>query len=139
MQSSLKPLVQVLLADDNPGDVILIREALKGHGFDFELIVQPDGEKMAGYLDRIDSGDAPCPDVVLLDLNLPKKDGFILLERIRKSVPCQDIPVIVVTSSDSAKDREATARLGANEYFRKPSDVDEFMRLGEVVRKHLDK
>ncbi len=137
MQPSLKPLVQVLLADDNPGDVILIREALKGHGFDFELIVQPDGEKMAGYLDRIDARDAPCPDVVLLDLNLPKKDGFALLERIRNSVPCQDIPVIIVTSSDSARDREATARLGANEYFRKPSDVDEFMRLGEVVRKHL--
>jgi CheY-like chemotaxis protein len=127
----------VLLADDNPGDVILIREALKDRGFDFELIVQPDGEKMAGYLDRIDAGDAPCPDVVLLDLNLPKKDGFLLLERIRKSVPCQDIPVIIVTSSDSARDREATARLGANEYFRKPSDVDEYMRLGEIVRKHL--
>jgi DNA-binding response OmpR family regulator len=132
-----RELVRILLADDNPGDVILIREALSGAGFDFDLTVKQDGESMAAYIDHIHSGAAPCPHVVLLDLNLPKVDGFALLEKIRKSANCEKIPVIIVTSSGSLKDREMAAHLGASHYFRKSSDVDEFMRLGSIVKFHL--
>ena len=129
-------MMNVLLAEDNPGDVILIREALKEVGFDFELTVQNDGERMLSHIDRIDNGELGCPDLVLLDLNLPKAGGHTLLERMRASGRCQLVPVIIVTSSDSPKDRDLAVRLGASDYFRKASDYDEFMRLGTVVKRH---
>ena len=128
--------MHVLLAEDNPGDVLLIREALKGGGFEFELVVQPDGERMLDYIDLIDSGMEGCPDVVLLDLNLPKRNGDVLLQRMRSSVRCRHVPVIVVTSSDSKKDRDMATRLGASDYFRKVNDIDEFMLLGALVKRH---
>ena len=129
-------MVHILLAEDNPGDVLLIREALKSGGFDFDLIVQADGERMLDYIDKIDSGEKLCPDVVLLDLNLPKRNGGLLLARMRSSKRCGHVPVIVVTSSDSKKDRDMAERLGASDYFRKANDFDEFMLLGAIVKRH---
>ncbi len=129
-------MVNVLLAEDNPGDVLLIREALKGGGFEFELTVQQDGERMLLHIESIDKGERACPDIVLLDLNLPKASGHALLERMRASGSCQSVPIIVVTSSDSAKDRELAERLGASGYFRKANDFDEFMLLGAVVKQY---
>jgi len=126
----------VLLAEDNPGDVILIREALRSAGFEFELTVQQDGERMLSHIEMIDKGEKTCPDVVLLDLNLPKTSGHALLERMRAHGLCKDIPVIIVTSSDSIKDRETAVRLGASDYFRKATDYDEFMRLGPLVKRY---
>jgi chemotaxis family two-component system response regulator Rcp1 len=130
-------MLNVLLAEDNPGDVLLIREALKGMGFDFELTVKHDGELMLSHIDSIDKGEKSCPDIVLLDLNLPKTNGHLLLERMRKVGFCRGVPIIVVTSSDSARDRELAERLGATSYFRKASDYDEFMRLGAVVKRYV--
>jgi chemotaxis family two-component system response regulator Rcp1 len=129
-------MLYVLLAEDNPGDVLLIREALQEGGFEFELTVQQDGEKMLSYIDMIDAGERRCPDIVLLDLNLPKRNGDVLLKRMRSSGSCRNVPVIIVTSSDSKKDRDMAARLGASDYFRKANDFDEFMRLGAVVKRH---
>ena len=129
-------MLKVLLAEDNPGDVLLIREALRGIGFDFKLTVQQDGELMLSHIDQIDRGEQACPDIVLLDLNLPKAGGHILLQRLRASDTCKGVPIIIVTSSDSAKDRDLAVRLGASAYFRKASDYDEFMRLGAVVKSH---
>src|ERR1035441_6612739 len=104
-----KPMVHVLLAEDNPGDVLLIREALQEGGFEFELTVQQDGEKMLSYIDLIDAGEKRCPDIVLLDLNLPKRNGDVLLKRMRSGGSCRDVPVIIVTSSDSKRDRDMAA------------------------------
>jgi chemotaxis family two-component system response regulator Rcp1 len=129
--------VQVLLAEDNPGDVYLVREALAHANLQFELVVQSDGEQMYDFIDKIDGGAAPCPDVVLLDLNLPRRNGASLLERMRESPLCSRIPVIIVTSSSSPQDRETATRLGASSYFQKPSDFEEFMRLGALVRQFL--
>ena len=126
--------MQVVLAEDNPGDVFLVREALDTHGLVVQLTVQQDGEEMLRFIERIDSGDESCPDLVLLDLNLPKRSGETLLKRIRESPLCSKIPVLIVTSSDSPRDRETSARLGASGYFRKPPDFDEFLRLGLVVK-----
>jgi CheY-like chemotaxis protein len=130
-------ILKILLAEDNPGDVLLIREALTLSGVEFELTVQQDGERMLSYIELIEHGSRGCPDIVLLDLNLPKRGGDFLLERMRLSPHCRNIPVIVVTSSDSKKDREMAARLGASDYFRKANDFDEFMRLGELVKRHV--
>jgi CheY-like chemotaxis protein len=129
-------MLNVLLAEDNPGDVLLIREALKCMGSDFELTVKQDGELMLSHIDSIDKGERSCPDIVLLDLNLPKTSGHLLLERMRRVGLCKRVPIIIVTSSDSARDRELAERLGATGYFRKASDYDEFMRLGAVVKRY---
>jgi two-component system, chemotaxis family, response regulator Rcp1 len=127
----------VLLAEDNPGDVYLVREALSLERLEFDLLVRSDGEQMSDFIDQIDAGAARCPDVVLLDLNLPRRSGVSLLERLRQSSLCGEVPVIVVTSSASPQDREIATRLGASSYFQKPSDFDEFMRLGSLVRQFV--
>jgi len=76
---------------------------------------------------------APCPDLMLLDINLPRYKGSDILRKLRASSRCKDALVLVVTSSDSNRDREEMDALGANGYFRKPSDFSEFMLLGQMV------
>jgi DNA-binding response OmpR family regulator len=127
--------LNILLIEDAEPDVFLVREALKNAGLNFELSVVDDGEKAIEYIDRLDAnrGDT-CPQLVLLDLNLPKRTGDQILEHMRHSDRCKDIPVVIVTSSDSPRDKAVASRLGATRYFRKPSRLDEFMRLGSMVR-----
>jgi chemotaxis family two-component system response regulator Rcp1 len=127
-----KPLC-VLVAEDNPADVFLIREALTGRFPDVEIVVQEDGEQMMHWIDEAERGATPCPDVILLDLNLPRISGEEALWKLRRSGICSDVPAVIVTSSDSPRDRKATASLGANHYFRKPTDLDEFMKLADLV------
>ena len=78
--------------------------------------------------------EAPRPDLVLLDINLPRYKGTEVLRNLRASSRCRDALVLVVTSSDSSRDREEMDALGANGYFRKPSEYSEFMTLGQIVR-----
>lgn len=114
-----------------------MREALSHHGIDADLTVQRDGEEMYGYIDRIEEGAVACPDVILLDLNLPRRTGEMLLARLKETDICRDIPVVIITSSDAQRDRERVSALGANGYFRKPSDYDEFMTLGALISQVL--
>src|SRR6185295_15514564 len=121
---------RIILVEDAKPDVMLAREALKRGGLDFELSVLNDGEKAVELIDRLDNDQsAPIPDLVLLDLNLPKKSGLQVLERIRNSHRCSQIPVVVVTSSDSPRDRDQVTHLGATRYFQKPSNLDDLMKL----------
>jgi chemotaxis family two-component system response regulator Rcp1 len=131
-QPAREPLY-ILLAEDNPGDALLIREALGMRFPDAKYIVQQDGERMMRWIDLLDSGYAPRPDVILLDLTMPRATGEEVLGRLGQSAACQGVPIVIVTSSDSPRDRAAAARLGANRYFRKPSDYGEFMKLGDLV------
>jgi CheY-like chemotaxis protein len=78
--------------------------------------------------------ETPCPDLILLDLNLPRASGFELIILFRKHPLCIETPVIVLTSSDAPKDRQRAAELGAVRYFRKPSDLVDFLKLGAVLR-----
>lgn len=126
--------LNIVIAEDNNSDVYLVREALAKHGVDAAIVVHRDGEEMLTAIVHIDAGEVPCPDLVLLDLNLPKRNGEFLLTRIRQSPLCGDVPIIIVTSSNAPKDREATARMGASRYFCKPSDYDEFMVLGALIK-----
>ena len=99
-----------------------------------------DGQKAFDFIQRAEEDpDAPCPQSILLDLNLPKRNGKEILQRVRRSVKCKDVPVIVITSSDSPKDRSETAQLGANEYFCKPSSYTEFLKVGEALRDLLQR
>jgi CheY-like chemotaxis protein len=128
----------IFLAEDCRADVFLVRQALAQSGLEHELYVVEDGSGAMSLLHRI-GVDVPRPDVLLMDLNLPKIDGTELIRLFKENPDCQSVPVIVVTSSDSPKDRARTAQLGISAYFRKPSDLREFMLLGGVVRSVLEK
>ena len=125
--------IRVLVAEDHDADVFLIREALNEQLANFELEVLNDGEKASKFVDRMTNGLERRPDVVLLDLNLPRCDGKEVLQKLRHMPGGESVPVVIITSSDSPRDREEVARLGASCYFRKSSDLNEFMQLGKVV------
>jgi chemotaxis family two-component system response regulator Rcp1 len=127
----------IVLVEDSRADIFLVRQALAQSGLEHELLVFEDGSRAISFLSRVGQ-DVPRPDVVLMDLNLPKVDGTELIRRLREHADCKLVPVIVVTSSDSPKDRARTAALGISEYFCKPSDLTEFMRLGALVRAVLE-
>jgi two-component system, chemotaxis family, response regulator Rcp1 len=118
--------------------LFLIREAIAAAKVDAVVSVVNDGHQATEFVDQADRGQgASCPDLILLDLNLPKKDGIEVLRHIRDSAVCRNALVLVVTSSDSASDREAVKKLGFNGYFRKPSVYAEFMKLGPMIRELL--
>jgi CheY-like chemotaxis protein len=126
---------EIVLVEDAEPDVFLVREALESGGVAFNLRVFSDGEKAVDFIDEVDrAGDGASPDLMLLDLNLPKKSGAQVLEHVKQSLRWRDVPVVVLTSSDSPRDKEQAAQLGATRYFRKPSRLAEFMKLGEIVR-----
>lgn len=126
------------MVEDNRGDIFLIREALQAANLDADLHIVQDGEKAVRFFEEVDHDDSlPCPGLVIMDLNLPKRQGGEVLELMRKSRRCANALAIVVTSSDSEKEREAMAKLGVREYFRKPSQYEDFMKLGEVVKRLL--
>ena len=125
----------IILVEDAEPDVLLVREALEQSGLEFELLVFDDGEQGVAFVDNIDRDTTLLrPHLFLLDLNLPKKTGGQILERVRQSPRCGQIPVVILTSSDSQKDKTQAADLNATGYFRKPSRLDEFMKLGPYVR-----
>ena len=125
--------------EDDSADVYLISEAINTANTNVALEVVNDGEKAIRFFEKIDSDDTlTCPALVILDINLPKKHGGQVLQQMRNSRRCASALVLVVTSSDSARDRETMAKLGANGYFRKPSDYEHFMLLGGLVKDLLD-
>jgi len=133
-------MIHVLLAEDNPGDVLLVEQALDEHHLEYKLLVAKDGAEALGLVARMGApGDVPCPDIILLDLNLPKASGTQVLVELRSHPSCAHTPVIVVSSSDAQKDRDQVEQLGIARYFRKPFEFDAYMELGAVVRQVLEK
>jgi CheY-like chemotaxis protein len=127
--------VSILLVEDNVADVFFVREALRCGGIENDLFVASDGETAIEFIERAETRrDSPCPQVILLDLNLPRRSGAEVLARISQSSRLAQVPVVIVTSSDAASDRAETARLGARRYFVKPRDLDEYLKLGTVVK-----
>jgi two-component system, chemotaxis family, response regulator Rcp1 len=128
----------LLLVEDNPTDVFLVKEAIAAHGLDIDLNVIDDGEHAIDLIKHMDFEDgAWVPDIVLLDINLPRTDGFDVLQQIRLSKSCAKIPVIVMTSSAAPVDQSQSAVLGATAYFQKPSGYDDFLKIGELILKLL--
>lgn len=122
---------KVLLVEDNPADINLVEEALEEAKLDCELHVMRDGVRAFEFLEQLDAQqDRPAPDVVLLDLNLPKIGGEEVLKRLRMSPKCQRVKVLIISSSDAPADRERMIKLGATDYFRKPPSLAQFMLLG---------
>jgi two-component system, chemotaxis family, response regulator Rcp1 len=124
-----------MIAEDNAADIYLIEEALRRRDFAYLLETATNGEDMLNRIARIDRDPSEtCPDLFLLDLNLPRRPGDEILERIRNSSRCAHVPVIVITSSDSPRDRARARELGASFYFRKPPDLEKFMAIGQIVQ-----
>jgi CheY-like chemotaxis protein len=125
--------LHVVLAEDNPADELVIREALAQRFPDVHISVCRDGEQMMRWIDMIETEYARLPDLILLDLNLPRFTGEQILERLRSNSKGGTIPVVIVTSSDAPHDRASAARLGATRYFCKSMDYGAFMKLGDLV------
>ncbi len=128
---------RILVAEDNRADVVLVRLALDSRDLNYTLNHVQDGEQAIDVVHQAATGAAPVPDLILLDINLPKREGDEVLAEIRKQGAFANVPVVIFTSSDSPRDIERTTALGATRYFRKPSDFDQFMTLGAIVEELL--
>jgi DNA-binding response OmpR family regulator len=115
----------------------LIRGALEEHGVEGEVLVIGDGEKAIQFIQAIDTRPLECPDLVIVDLNLPKRPGREVLEHLRRSEKCRSLPVIILSSSDAAQDRADAARFGATRYLKKPLLLKEFLNLGAIFKEAL--
>ncbi|HZE66181.1 MAG TPA: response regulator [Sporichthyaceae bacterium] len=123
-------LIEVLLVEDDPGDVLMTQEAFAEHKVKNNLSVVTDGVEALAYLRREGKyADAHIPDLILLDLNLPRKDGREVLAEIKGDPELSLIPVVVLTTSGARDDVIASYRLHANAYVTKPVDFDQFIHV----------
>jgi chemotaxis family two-component system response regulator Rcp1 len=130
LSASYGRAVEILLVEDNPGDVRLTVEALRDSKVRNRIHVVDDGEKALAFL-RCEGeyADARRPDLILLDLNLPRKDGREVLAEIKKDPTLQAIPVVILTSSAAEQDVVQAYNLHANCYITKPVDLEQFLRV----------
>ncbi len=126
--------IEILLVEDNPGDVRLVKEAIAENKIKNDIYVVSDGEEALLFLRREgDYKDAPQPDLILLDLNLPKKSGRDVLEEVKSDPDLKRIPVVVLTTSDAERDILRSYDLHANCYVTKPVDMNQFVRVVNYI------
>ncbi|HNS26051.1 MAG: response regulator [Methanobacteriaceae archaeon] len=127
--------LEILLVEDNPGDIRLIKEILKETKIRTNIQVAMDGEAALKLLFNTENlNAAPRPDLILLDLNLPKIDGRELLSEIKCSEDLKSIPVVILTTSTAEEDIIETYNNHANSYITKPVDLDHFIRVVESIK-----
>lgn len=130
------PLTEILLVEDNPSDVYLTREALKEGGIGSRLHVAEDGVEAMAFLRRDGlHGEAPRPDLVLLDLNLPRMDGRRVLRQMKEDEALRRIPVIILTTSTAAADVADCYDMHANCYIAKPVGYDDFEAVVRAIER----
>ena len=127
--AGIKP-IEILLVEDNIGDIRLTQEALKESNLLVNLRVVRDGLEAMELLRRVDT---PNPDLILLDLNLPRKDGREVLQEIKSDAELKRIPVVVLTTSEAESDILATYGFHANCYITKPVDMDQFIKIVKML------
>jgi two-component system, chemotaxis family, response regulator Rcp1 len=125
---------KILLAEDNPADVYLIRAALEEHGIDVPVQVAADGGEVLQIIHQQEALAETELNLIILDLNLPRHDGIEILQRLRETERLARIPVVVLTSSDSPRDRIVASELGAACFLRKPSNLEQFLNLGAAFK-----
>ena len=127
--------VRIVLVEDNPGDVYLVERALQAKGIAFEMTWFEDGDKA---LKTLSEQGNQAPDLILVDLNLPKTEGVKVLGTIRGIPHLAEVPVGIITSSESPADMHRTALLGAARYIKKPTMLEDFLReVGQEVEEML--
>jgi two-component system, chemotaxis family, response regulator Rcp1 len=132
--SDIRELVQILLVEDNPGDVRLTREALKEAKFRNTLQVVGDGVEALAYLRQQGQySGAMRPHLIMLDLNLPRMDGREVLAAIKKDADLRRIPVVVLSSSEAEADIARAYELHANAYVTKPVDIAHFLQVVKSI------
>lgn len=123
-------MIQILLVEDDPGDVLITREAFAENKVRNHLSVVADGEAAMAFLRREgEFASAPRPDLILLDLNLPRKAGHEVLAEVKSDTDLQRIPVVILTTSDAEEDILRSYDLHANAYVTKPVDFDRFLNV----------
>ena len=122
------PPIDILLVEDNPADVRLTQEAFKDARVPNRLHVARDGVEALSML-RDTTGAVPRPDLILLDLNLPRKDGREVLQDIKQDEALRHIPVVILSTSQAEQDIARSYRLGANAFVTKPVDIDHFFQV----------
>ena len=126
--------IEILLVEDNLGDVRLTQEALNDSKLHNNLSIVRDGIEAMTFLKKQDEYEqAPTPDIILLDLNLPRKDGIEVLEEIKDDELLRRIPVVVLTTSDADQDILRSYDLHANCYITKPVDLDRFVQIVQTI------
>ena len=126
--------IEILLVEDNPGDIRLTKEAFKEGKVRNNLNIVEDGEEAMAFLRQEgEYSDAPRPDLILLDLNLPKKDGREVLLDIKNDQKLRTIPVVILTTSKAEEDILKTYNLHANCYINKPVDFDQFINVIKTI------
>ena len=126
--------IEILLVEDNPGDARLTQEAMREAKMTNILHVVEDGEQAMDFLQRRGRfKDAPRPDLILLDLNLPKKDGRAVLAEVKADPDLKRIPVVILTTSRSDEDVLHAYDMHANAYVTKPVDLEQFMRIVALI------
>ena len=131
----MKNELTILLVEDNEGDIVLTVEALKMANITNKIIVVRDGEEALGYLHREGRyANAEQPDLILLDINLPRIDGKEVLARIKNDDKLKIIPVVILTTSDSENDIMESYNNHANCYITKPVDFNKFMQVVHMIK-----
>ena len=126
--------VEILLVDDNIGDVVLTKEALKGADFTNRVSIARDGFEALDFLRHEGKfANAPTPDLILLDINMPRKNGCEVLDEIRRDERLKLIPVVILTSSEAEDDIRRAYELRANCYVTKPADLDEMVKIVQAI------
>jgi two-component system, chemotaxis family, response regulator Rcp1 len=129
-----QPIVEVLLIEDNPGDVRLVKEVLKEAQFPHHLSVVKDGAEAIAFIRRQGPyAQAPSPRLILLDLNLPKKGGLEMLEEVSPELAKNQARVVILTNSEAEKDLDQSFTLGAVSYMVKPIDAEKLNLLLETL------
>ena len=125
----------ILLVEDNPADIRLMLEILKEGDIPSDFHVVTDGEEAMDFLRKRDGHDqAPRPDIIFLDLNLPKKDGREVLKEVKEDPELRRIPVIVMTTSGAKEDIDTAYDHHANCFITKPVDLQDFMKVAETLK-----
>ena len=129
---------QILLVEDNPGDIYLFRQALKGAGLNFELTVIEDGEEALAFAKRDGKyAGSPVPDLAVLDVNLPKIQGTEVLGAMRRNEELARVPVALMTSSATPGDQAMSKEFSVAHYMMKPLDLEDFLQIGNVLKQLL--
>ena len=128
-------LRHILIVEDNPTDVQLIAEALSAHGVVHELVVLEDGDKALRHFSVSENAK---PDLIILDLHMPKHDGLEVLASYRQTVRLGAVPIVVLTSSDSPSERRRAETIGVSAFLQKPMTLDAFMAIGKRLKALLE-